>query len=229
MNCCRSYEACFDQATADEDLKAYRRQGPGKTTRFLLESLKQAGVENLTLLDIGGGVGVIQHELLKAGVSRSTHVDASSAYLQASQAEATRLGHADRASYHYGDFVALVQEIPPADIVTLDRVICCYHDMPALVSLSAARANRLYGLVFPRDTWWIKLGVPIANLFLSLRREPFRVFAHSTVAVDALARQQGLTLQTYRRFFIWQVMVYSRGESISVGQSSGEDGYETER
>ncbi len=210
MNCCRSYEACFDQATAEGDLKAYRRKGPTKTTRFLVEALKQAEVSHLTLLDIGGGVGVIQHELLKAGVSHSTHVDASSAYLKTSQNEAARLGYADQTSYHHGDFVALAQEIAPADIVTLDRVICCYHDMPALVSLSAARAKKLYGLVFPRDTWWVKLGLPVLNFFLSLRREPFRSFAHSTTAVEAELHRQGFTRRVHRQFFIWQVMVYSR-------------------
>lgn len=212
MNCCRSYEACFDQATARQELHDYRRKGPGKTTGSLLEALKQRGIEKLTLLDIGGGVGVIQHELLQAGAGGSTHVDASSAYLEASREEAERRGHSDRSSYHYGDFVALAPQLEPADIVTLDRVICCYHDMPALVGLSAARARKLYGLVFPRDTWWIKLGVPFINVLLRLRREPFRVFAHPTGAVDAVVRDQGLALRFHRRFLIWQVMVYQRGE-----------------
>ena len=42
-------------------------------------------------------------------------------------------------------------EIEAADVVTLDRVICCYPDMEALVGRSAERALRLYGLVHPRD------------------------------------------------------------------------------
>jgi magnesium-protoporphyrin O-methyltransferase len=176
-----------------------------------VEALKQKGVEALTLLDIGGGVGVIQHELLQAGAGHSTHVDASTAYLEASKEEAKQLGHSDRSSYHYGDFVALAPQLEPADIVTLDRVICCYHDMPALVGLSAAKARKLYGLVFPRDTWWIKLGVPFINVLLRLRREPFRIFAHPTEAVDAVVRGQGLALRLHRKFFIWQVMVYQRG------------------
>jgi hypothetical protein len=211
MNCCRSYESCFDQATARRELQSYRRKGPGKTTRYLLDILKQAGVEKLSLLDIGGGIGAIQHELLRAGAGSTVHADASTAYLEASQAEAERLGHRDRAAYFHGDFVALAPQLEPADIVTLDRVICCYHDMPALVGLSAARAGKFYGLVFPRDVWWIKLGMPLVNLLLKLRREPFRIFIHPTAAVDAVVRRQGLALQTHRKFFIWQVMVYGRG------------------
>lgn len=211
MNCCRSYEACFDQATARQELQSYRRKGPSKTTRNLLDLLKRAGIEKLTLLDIGGGIGAIQHELLRAGADSAVQVDASTAYLEASKTEATRLGHRERAAYFHGDFVALAPQLEPADVVTLDRVICCYHDMPALVGLSAARARKLYGLVFPRDVWWIKLGLPLVNLLLKLRREPFRVFIHPTAAVDAVVRGQGLALQTHRKFFVWQVMIYQRG------------------
>ena len=35
------------------------------------------------------------------------------------------------------------------DILTLDRVICCYPDMQKLVGLSAKRARKLYGLIYP--------------------------------------------------------------------------------
>jgi magnesium-protoporphyrin O-methyltransferase len=143
------------------------------------------------------------------GVSHSTHVDASTAYLQASKEEANRLGHGDRVTYLQGDFVALAPTLPAADIVTLDRVICCYHDMPALVGLSAARAGKFYALVFPRDTWWIKLGTPVVNFLLSLKRTPFRVFAHSTAQWIPRARH-GFTLHQHRQFFIWQMLVYRR-------------------
>ncbi len=38
-----------------------------------------------------------------------------------------------------------------ADIVTLDRVGCCYLAVDELVTASAAHARRLYGLVLPRE------------------------------------------------------------------------------
>src|SRR5947199_213845 len=83
------------------------------------------------------------------GASGATDVDASAAYLAAAREEAARQGHAERVAYHHGNFVDLAATLPPADIVTLDRVICCYHDMPALVERSSAKAARLYGLVYP--------------------------------------------------------------------------------
>jgi magnesium-protoporphyrin O-methyltransferase len=104
----------------------------------------------------------------------------------------------------------MAEDIPPADIVTLDRVICCYHDMEKLVGLSAARARKLYGLVYPRDTWWIKIGLGLQNLFFRLRRSPYRAFVHPTRAVEAVLNSQGLNRRSYRQTLVWQVVVYTR-------------------
>jgi magnesium-protoporphyrin O-methyltransferase len=213
MTCCphcQGAEETFDSDTAQGDLRDYRRHGPGKTTRLLIEALKSFGIEGQTLLDIGGGVGVIQHELLKSGAASATHVDASSAYLQAAKQEAERQGHADRVHQYHGDFVALAPQIPQADIVTLEKVICCYPDMNALVGLSSARAGSLYGVVFPRDTWWWKVGGHVANLFMRLQRSTFRIFVHPTERVEAVVYANGLKRRYYRKTLLWQIVVYTR-------------------
>jgi len=214
MKCCHSQcvgiEKLFDAKVARRELKRYRKKGPSKTTRMLLAAVKAQGVQGLSLLDIGGGIGAIQHELLKAGVSRATSVDASTAYLQAAQEEATRQGHAGRMSFHHGDFVELAPSVSPADIVTLDRVICCYHDFRALVGLSSARANRLYAVVYPRDTWWVRTGIAVLNFFLWLLRDPFRVFVHPSRAVEAVVVDAGLVQQFYQKTIVWQVVIYGR-------------------
>lgn len=149
MQCsqCQGIETTFDRKLADKYLKQYRQKGPAATTRLLLDGLKAEGVEGLTLLDIGGGVGAIPNELLRAGVSDASDVDASAAFIAAAKEEAALQSHADRIRFYYGDFVSIAPEIPPADIVTLDRVICCYHDMDALVGLSSARAQIVWGSV----------------------------------------------------------------------------------
>ena len=125
MTCphCQGAEKIFDRDTAERELKAYRVHGPGTTTRLLIAALKAAGVADLTLLDIGGGVGAIQHELLKDGARSAIALDASTAYLHAAKKEAERQGHADRIDYQQGDFVALGPQLPKADIVTLEKVI----------------------------------------------------------------------------------------------------------
>ena len=208
--CCQGIEGQFNLRVATAELESYRRQGPRKTTRLLLDALQACGIEGLTVLDIGGGVGVIQHELLRAGVSRAENVEASTAYIAAAREEAARQGHADRLAARHGDFVALSPEISPADIVTLDRVICCYRDMPALVGRSAALARSLYGVVYPRDTWWVRAGIAAENLVYRLRRTPFRVFVHTATAIEAIVRSHGFERRAAFQATSWQVVVYAR-------------------
>jgi magnesium-protoporphyrin O-methyltransferase len=197
------------------ELNTYRRNGPARTTQRLLDVLLATDVTGATVLDIGGGVGAIQHALLVAGAQSAVGIDASHAYLEAAREEAERRGHADRMTGQFGDFVQLAPGVEPADIVTLDRVICCYDDMESLVRESAARARRFYGLIFPRDDWWLQLVRVPFNAFFRLRGNPYRLFIHPTHGVDALARAAGLTLQHHSYAGMWQIMLYTRDDAAS--------------
>jgi magnesium-protoporphyrin O-methyltransferase len=212
MRCtqCQGIGDVFDEKYVTKDLADYRLKGPDKTTRMLVDAIKKGGVEGLTLLDIGGGVGVVQHELLAAGVQEAANVEASAAYIAAAKDEAQRRGLAERISHQHGNFVDVAETVAAADIVTLDRVICCYPEMEKLVSLSAARARKLYGLVYPRDTWWVKIGLATGNFFLWLQRSRFRTFVHPTEAVEAIVQKYGLARRYYCHTLIWQVVVYAR-------------------
>lgn len=212
MQCrqCAGIEQEFNEAVARRELARYRRRGATGTTMMLIEALRQAGVSGRTLLDIGGGAGIIQHELASAGVSHVTSVDASPAYLEAQKAEAARRGYADRAEYLAGDFVALAAQVPASDVVTLDRVICCYPDMASLVGASASRARRLYGIVIPKDRWWNALGIRFVNFLMRLRRSPFRTFLHPPAEVEAIISGLGLRRQYLQETLIWRVAVFAR-------------------
>lgn len=213
MTCCDhccGIEREFDAGTAAADLKRYRKRGLLPTTRLLLRELKRQGIGGAALLDIGGGIGVIHHELFQEGIAEAIHVDASSAYLEGAEAEARRRNHAGHVRFVHGDFTELAPEIPAADIVTLDRVICCYPDMRRLVSLSSSRARRLYGLVYPRTTWWTRPMFPLANSYFWVRRCPFRIFLHRTSEVDAVLAEQGLRSLFRGRTAFWQIAVYGR-------------------
>jgi SAM-dependent methyltransferase len=213
VTCCRhccGLEREFDAATAAADLERYRKRGPLPTTRILLRELTRRGIGGSTLLDIGGGIGAIYHELLPQGLAEAVHVDASSAYLAAAAEEARRREHAGRVRFMHGDCTELAPEIPAADIVTLDRVICCYPDLRSLVSVSAARARRLYGLVYPRENWWMRPFFPLANSYFWIRRCPFRVFLHRTRDVEAVLLEQGLQPLFRASTILWQVALYGR-------------------
>jgi len=211
MNCCtHCYDQQFDDVQARRDLKRFRKRGPAAATRTLLDALRSFGLADATLLDIGGGIGAIHHELLAAGVHSAVHADASAAYIAAAKEESTRRGHTNRVTFVHGDFVALAPTIPPATVVTLDRVICCYADMEAMVAASASHAQRLYGAVYPRERWYVRLALRGVNAFSRLRRSAFRVYLHPPAAIDAAIARQGLTRRVCLDTFIWRVAVYER-------------------
>src|SRR5689334_23733343 len=131
---CDGFASVFDEATARRDRDRYHRDGPDTTTRLLLELLTPYRSAGSSVLDIGGGIGIIDLELLRAGAGHATLVDASTAYLAVARDEARRAGLLDRLAFVEGDFVRHAAPVGRADVVTLDRVICCYPDVATRVA-----------------------------------------------------------------------------------------------
>lgn len=210
-SCCEvDYDRMFDARSARRELIAYRRSGPTGSTRRLIDAVKAAGVEGATVLDIGGGVGIVGFELLAAGADRLTDVDAARAYVAVARHEARRRGLEQRVTFHHGDFVALADEVEAADVVTLDRVVCCYGDWIALVDRSVAHARRIYGLVYPNDRWWTRIGIWMGNLALRFSRQSYRGYVHPERAIDARIRDAGFERRLHHRGWLWQTVVYER-------------------
>jgi 2-polyprenyl-3-methyl-5-hydroxy-6-metoxy-1,4-benzoquinol methylase len=207
----KRYGEFYNAKLAASQRRQYRENGPNPWTATLIEALKSEGVEGATLLDIGGGIGAIQHELLAAGVASVVVVDASEAYIEAAREESDRRGHSGRIKYVHGDFVEVADSIPQADIVTLDRVINVYPNWERLVSLSAAHARRLYGFVYPRETRGVRSIFFAMNVALRLRGTHVRCFIHPLDGIDRVLRERGLTRQFVRSVRTpWDVAVYRR-------------------
>lgn len=198
----------FGAKKARRDLRRYRRRGPIPSTRMLVEDLRAAGVAGDSILDVGGGVGAVYHLLMGAGAREATHVDVSADYIDAAREESARLGHADRVRYIQGDFVEVAPTVSAADVVTLDRVICCYPDMEALVTAASGKTRRLLGAVYPRDVWWVRVGVRAANALMRLRGSAYRAFLHPPAAIDAVLGRHGLARRTLRRTIAWEIVTY---------------------
>jgi len=215
MSCkqCEGIASTFDQAEAQKTLRRFRRRGPIKTTRLLVnavrDALEEANVRDAVLLDVGAGIGAIHHELLDGRIGRAVHVDASTAQIAAAREETTRRRHDNRVQFVLGDFTALADELPRADVVTLDRVICCYPDVDLLVSKSAAKARRVYGAVFPRRVPWMRAAVWSVNLFQRVRGSAFRVFVHRPDRIDAILQTAGLHPASRQATLGWEVVVYT--------------------
>jgi 2-polyprenyl-3-methyl-5-hydroxy-6-metoxy-1,4-benzoquinol methylase len=200
----------FDEKSAEEDLQRYRGHGPDATTATLVDMIRDRGVSGSSLLDIGGGIGVIDHELLRAGAGHAVLVDASGPAVEMARREARRRGTLDRLEFVDGDFVSRASDVDVADIVTLDRVICCYPDVESLVRLSATRARSLYGLVLPRDRRLLRWALPLLNAWFRVRGFRYRTFLHANAKVDALVAAAGLRQVRESRTFIWRVVLYER-------------------
>ena len=206
----------FTERTARDELRRYRRDGPDRPTRILADAIVAEGIDGATLLDIGAGVGVIQLELLGSGARSAESVDASPAFLAVARDEAERRGLGDRIAQREGDFVALAETVPPADVVTLVRVVCCYPAMPELVGRSADHARRILGIVYPRDAWWTRVGARVGNLVSRLFRNTFRFYVHPEPEMDRLIRAAGFERRVIDRSRIWQVAVYVRQGSATA-------------
>jgi SAM-dependent methyltransferase len=213
VDCCQPdlYDTQFDAKHAEDRLREYRRNGPKGWTARLIEELSRGGVDGLTVLDIGAGVGAVHQSLLAAGAASATDVDASGPYLAAAKEEAARRGLADRVTYVKGDAVRVGPDVAEADIVALDRVVCCYVDMEALVRMAASHTRKRLGMVFPRDGAWIRAGVGLSNRWSGFRGDPFRVYVHRTDAVVAIARDAGLEPVSTHRGWFWQTLILERG------------------
>jgi SAM-dependent methyltransferase len=200
----------FSDRDAAGDLKRYLEKGPDRTTRALIDAIVAEGVEGTTVLDVGGGIGAIQLELLDAGAARADAVDASAAYIETASAEAERRGYGDRTTGRVGDFVELARSIESADVVTLDRVVCCYPDVDALLGAAADKATRIVGLVYPRDIWWNRVVGRAMNSWGWLTRDSTRWYLYPTSRVDGILRRAGFAGREITRDWIWQVVLYRR-------------------
>ena len=210
-NCqCEGIDQLFSDKYARNELKAYRKSGGSKSTKMLIEAIKDQNLEKASLLDIGGGDGTIQLALLENGVSNSTVVDASEGYLAVAMEEAERQGVREKVSYHHGDFVEIAANIKPADLVTMDKVICCYDDMANLVGNSVALAKHHYGIVFPIDNAFSQIHDFFYNIWMRITRNPFRAYLHPTPAIEALIFKYGFQRSSYQRQGLWQIILYSK-------------------
>ncbi len=209
-NCCEITDNQFGEDSARSDVRDYRKHGPAKHTRLILQAVRSLNLRQAELLDIGGGIGTIHHELLEDVAEKATHVDASSAYLKEAKAEAARHGHTDRVQFVHGDFTEVAPELPEADIVTLDRVVCCYPDFHRLLKAASEHSRKALAMTYPRETWYMRIGLKFINFLQGLRKDPFRVFLHPVAEMDSLLEREGFERVARRHLFVWEMALYQR-------------------
>ena len=210
--CCTpaGYRRIFGERTARRDVRRYRRRGLDRAARRIVDFLASRGVEGDSVLEVGGGAGAIQLELLKAGAAHATNVELSPEYEPFASELLREAGLEARVERRLGDFVAAAEEIGTADNVVLHRVVCCYPDPEALVGAAAERARRRLVLSFPPDTALFRAGSAVFNAFLALTRTEFRTFVHPAERMEEMIHGAGFRLAARRQTWLWSVDVYMR-------------------
>lgn len=209
--CCGSEELTrigFDGRRAAEDLESLCCSGPRGETQELIDVLLAQGVAGASVLDIGAGVGAVHLALLEAGAADAVDVDASPDYLEAARAEAERRGLAGRVDYRLGDVVELAADLPPAEIVTADSVICCYPYLPELLAAAVRPRPRLVGLTYIHDKWWLRVMMRMSNAMWWSRGMPDRWSIHRHAEVDRLMGDAGYAVIHDGGTRWWRVAVY---------------------
>jgi SAM-dependent methyltransferase len=212
---CDAADRHFTPARARDELATYRRRGPTGTARLILQCLGELGLTPDSLLDVGAGVGVLHHELLDRGVQRAVHLEAASAYVQAAKEESARRGHEARVTFRHGDLVALGDDLPVADLVTLDRVVCCYPSLEPLIGVSAQKAQQFYALSYPHDQWYVRAHTRWQNYRRRRVGNPFRTFVHPVARIRSLVQAAGFLVLRSRRTLIWEVLICARREPVA--------------
>ena len=211
--CCqppRGYTRLFSERAARRDAKRYRRDGLDDTAEEMVGFLRERGVEGSSVLEIGGGVGAIQLELLRAGAARATNLELSPEYEETAEELVSERGLEGRVERRLGDVVQEPELAGEADAVVMHRVVCCYPDYDALVGAAAERATRVLVMSFPRPRRLIRVWFGAMNVGARLLRWEYRTWVHPPRALIAAAERRGLTLATETRGRIWQAAALER-------------------
>jgi len=211
-DCCdrTGYQTVFSDRFARRVARMYCRRGLDRTQRRLVTFLTERGIEHASVLEIGGGVGEIQIELLPRGARKATNLEISRNYEPEAEALLERFGMVDRVQRRFVDIATSPNAVEPADVVVLHRVVCCYPDYERLLSAAAGHAKRLLVYSHPPRNSLIRMIISCENLLHRLRGSDFRAFVHPPAAMIKTAEAQGMSVSYRHRGVLWRVVGLER-------------------
>lgn len=211
-DCCggSGYQETFGDGFARRVSRRYRQRGLDRTQRRLVGFLAERGIEGATVLEIGGGVGELQVELLRRGAERATNLEISENYETEAAALLRETGLAGRVTRRLHDIATAPDEVPEADVVVLHRVVCCYPDYERLLGAASAHARRLLVFSHPPRNLFIRALHGMENLGRRIQGNDFRAFGHPPAAMAEVVRANGMTQQYRHRGLAWNVVGFAR-------------------
>jgi magnesium-protoporphyrin O-methyltransferase len=211
--CCdpRGCDKVFGARFARRTASRYRRKGLDRTGRAIVDLVTENhDVRGATVLEIGGGAGEIQLELLKRGAASATNLELSPAYEAEAAALIEQTGFAGRVQRRLVDIAVEPDAVRPADVVVLNRVVCCYPDFPRLLGAAAAHATKVLVFSHPPRNWASRAILATQNLLLRMSGQEFRTFAHPPSAMLAVLADSGMQLRGTHRGAVWRVAAVAR-------------------
>lgn len=212
VSCCNNQglNDIFTEKVSRKDADRYRRKGLPRRARKLLKSIEaQVPLEGRSTLEIGVGAGGVTVEMLRRGAAHATGVDAVAAQLGAARELAADFNVAARAEFVLADF-AKHDDVPKADVVVMDRVICCYGDWRGLLDSAATHANTIVAMTYPRDTWWMRIIGMAMNLSRVLVRSDFRFYIHPPHKMQELLAARGFRATANGHYLGWELLTATR-------------------
>lgn len=211
-DCCdpRPYKGVFGEKEARRTARRFRRRGLGSTAEPMVAHLADAGIEGATVLEVGSGSATAIVAMLERGAASAVGYDLSPEYEEVATSLLTERGLADRADLRFGDFVAEADTAGPADVVFLNKVVCCYPDLEAMMGAAARATGRLLAISHPRRRRLVRLVFGVTNSLLRLRRSGFRVHLHDPAAVTGQIASTGLVQTAAGTTPLWHWSVWER-------------------
>lgn len=212
MSCCTptGYRTIFGAKTVERDARRYAKKGLVASARWVFDRLSEPTLTGRSVLEIGGGIGDLQIELLEAGAAHATNIELIDTYEPAAGALIADRGFEPRIDRRISDFALDADAAPIADIVVLHRVICCYPDPDTLVAAACRHSTDRVAITVPRESWWVKLGFATMNAWLRIRRIGFRAYVHPVERMTAVAATQGFRSTDASRGRLWTSMILTR-------------------
>lgn len=197
----------FGKQQAQRSLRSYRRKGLPADARFGVEFLSEHGITGATVLEVGGGIGAVQVELLARGATGVAGIELSPEYEQAAAELRREKGVPDeQVKRRIGDFVTTADAFEEADAVVLFRVVCCYPDYAGLLDAAASKARRFLVFSFPPDGPLARVIFGLMNVFLRVSGTDFRAYAHPHDEMIAVAKRHGFHPVERQRNGVWSIV-----------------------
>jgi hypothetical protein len=205
--CCdpRGCDEFFGTGFARKMADRYRKRGLDRTARRMVAYLEKHGIAGGTVMEVGGGVGEIQIELLKHGAARAVNLELSPAYDGEAQRLLADAGLQSRAERRLHDIAVDPDGVDAADVVVLHRVVCCYPDYERLLGAAADRSRRLLVFSHPPRNLVSRAVIAAQNLFFRLTGSEFRTFVHPPAAMLEVLGSRGFRQDYAHRGLVWQV------------------------